>query len=157
MSRRSKAALIVISLVGVVIAIQLGAATVPIFLVAVALGTIVALQRYLMRRERFEIRSRAMLTGQEIFDAYYATSGFDRESVLGLWDCVSRCLEVDAGQLRPSDEFGKTIGKQWLTNHVFEPLEWFAADRQRALNIDIDTGALKTVDDFIRTFASKPN
>jgi hypothetical protein len=124
--------------------------------IIVAFSAVVAtfvLRRYLVRREKLVLFSRDKITDQEIYDRYYKRSTLDKDSVLFVWHGIATCLKVDPGLLRPTDEFGKAIGKNWLTNDVLEGLEQYARDRMKALGRKVDLSDIKTVDDFVKAFA----
>jgi len=124
-----------------------------LFVVLGLAAVLFGIRQYLLRKERTVAEEREDLHDEEIFRRFYETSGLKREAVLDVWHEVARCLKLRPGQLRPSDEFGRSFGRTWLTSDALEELEQYAKRRMRTFDRDVDLTHIRTVDDFVRAFS----
>ena len=127
-----------------------------IILTMVAVG-IWLLGRHLRYRERRGFTHRELLSDSQIYERFYQASGLDEAAVKSIWHEISNALELESGFLRPTDEFGRTFAKNWLTNDVLEDLELRATARAKRMNRRINLSKIRTVDDYIRAFANSAN
>ena len=109
--------------------------------------------RHLRQRERRALAQRELLSDSQIYDRFYGSSGFDEAAVKVIWHEISDALQMESGLLRPTDEFGKTFAKNWLTNAALEELELKATARAKRMKRRINLSKIRTVDDYIRAFA----
>lgn len=107
---------------------------------------------YSLRRHR-SISRRERLSIEAIHQQYYSKTAIPLDVVRELWAEVSRVLRVEGGQLRPSDEFGRDVGRGLITTDELDELSVIARKRAKTLGVDLDPKSLATVDDYIQFFA----
>ncbi|KMN36077.1 hypothetical protein VI26_08445 [Chromobacterium sp. LK1] len=100
---------------------------------------------------------REELDDLSVYQQFYATAELMEPDVIMLWHEIADTLKVPAGKIRPTDVFGEDIGGGVLVTTELDELSWLGAQRARGLKLSIDLQAVKTVDDYIRTFARKVN
>lgn len=100
---------------------------------------------------------REELDDLSVYQQFYATAQLMEQDVIMLWHEIADTLKVPAGKIRPTDIFGEDIGGGVLVTTELDELSRLGAQRARGLKLSIDLQAVKTVDDYIRTFARKVN
>jgi hypothetical protein len=107
---------------------------------------------YGLRRHR-SIARRQPISLESIHQQYYREADVSLEVLRELWMEVSRVLKIDGGHLRPSDRFGRDVGRGLITTDELDELALIARQRAGALGVDLDPKDLATVDDYVRFFA----
>jgi hypothetical protein len=98
---------------------------------------------------------RSPLSDDEIYRQYFAESGFPQPLVLELWHEVADGLHLPAGKLRPTDRFGQELAGYWITSDELDGLAQIAAARARRQGFTLNLAEVKTLDEYVRRFASR--
>lgn len=125
------------------------AATAALLLVGVGF----AVRGLKKRKAAALLEGRESLTDDEIYQRFYASSGFEKAAVIELWHEVARVLRAPAGQLRPTDKFGKEVGTYWITSEELDVLGATAQQRANRQEIAIDLASIQTVGDYVKQLA----
>lgn len=102
------------------------------------------------RKTSTALSQRKTLSMDEIYRRFYADLGLPQELVTDLWQEIAQVLDVPAGKMRPSDEFGKTIGAYWITSDKLDQLGIVAKKRAEQSGRNINLESISCVDDYIR-------
>jgi hypothetical protein len=122
------------------------------------IGTVVGVgaRRWLRGAELRAVDNRIPLNEDAIYSNYYADAGYQKATVLELWNEIAATLKVPPGKLRPTDRFGKDIGTYLITSDAVDTLFERAQRRARQLHIAVDFAKITTVDAYVRALAERP-
>jgi hypothetical protein len=95
---------------------------------------------------------RELLDDQAIYRLYYSGSVLSESEVIELWHEIADTLNMPAGMIRPSDVFGKDIGRGLITTEELDELYCLGSKRAKSLGLPIDFLEIRTVDDYIKAF-----
>ena len=102
------------------------------------------------KRQRFS--DRESLTHKEIYKRFYADTGIDEAKIIDLWVGIANMLKIDAGKLRPTDQFDVELRP--VEGHLVEDelvdLNYFLRNECKRKGIPIPETKLKTLDALIR-------
>lgn len=129
--------------------------TTGIALIAIVLFIVIGFAVRAAKKNRMVSRlaAREALSDDEIYQRFYASQGLTRDSVIELWREIASTLRLDPSRLRPSDVLGRDVGTYWITSEELDVLGELAGNRAKKLGIQLDPSVIKTVDDYIRSFA----
>lgn len=102
------------------------------------------------------LKSRKTLSNEEIYCSYYEQSGLSKDEFNCLWKEISDTLKIESGKIRPTDIFGKDIGLYFITSEELDLLFEVATKRAKEMRIPVNIDSIKTVDDYIKFFSTRP-
>lgn len=97
--------------------------------------------------------AREALDDDKLYSMFYSSSGLEKSNVLRAWHDVASALHVPADRLRPSDRFGKEVGRYWITSDELDALAAHAQELSVERGLTVDLEKISTVDEFVRQFA----
>jgi hypothetical protein len=98
--------------------------------------------------------AREVLDDDKLYALFYGDTSLPKNDVLRAWHEIATALHMPAGCLRPTDRFGKDIGRYWITSDDLDVLAAKAKKLSTERGLIVDLEALSTVDEFVRCFAS---
>lgn len=98
------------------------------FLLAVAAGVGIAYAVWCMTQERRhfeELRKRPCLAPREWYRDFFGEDGNQHAIAIDLLSKLAVCLDIQIGQLRPSDRFDKelSLGSRWILDQRLDHFE----------------------------------
>ena len=110
-------------------------------------------KRKIEREARFA--GRLDLSPHQIYEQFYAESGYDEKDVIYLWDLIAHHLGLNARKLRPTDRFDSELspvtGYELLDE--IEDLTVFVRLEAEKRKTVFKPSELQSVDDVIRLLA----
>ncbi|MHC4321712.1 MAG: hypothetical protein ACYST3_05495 [Planctomycetota bacterium] len=121
-----------------------------VFILFIIIAYLMESKRLPKKIQRFSGRER--LTLDEIYRSFYADSGIGEKKISELWVKIANILQLDAGKLRPTDQFDVELRP--VEGHLVEDelveLNYFLRDECINKGIPIPKAKLKTLDELIR-------
>lgn len=151
-------AMVVSALVGTAIVLSLKPENPKIWaavMILLAGGGVATISYVFRRRAARVLHGREALQDKDIYSRFYADSGLPASTVAELWHEVADALRLPYDKLRPADRFGQELGGGYLlTSEELDVLAAMARDRASKRQTTVDLSTLKTLDDYIRSFAA---
>lgn len=98
---------------------------------------------------------RESLTDEDIYLCFFASKGLEQSLVRELWCEIASILVVPSGKLRPTDRFGKEVGVYLITREELDALSDKASERAKIQGREMKLSDIKTVGEYVETFARK--
>lgn len=99
---------------------------------------------------------RGKMTIDEIYDAWYESSGISRADFAEIWTELASTLEMDPRILRPNDRFGVDIARPKITTDELDTLAEIAERRLKAMgSAPASLESVGTIDDYVRLVSKK--
>jgi hypothetical protein len=125
---------------------------VALFVGGAIAARIVMRQRLALKLRRFEGRERLSL--EQLHDTFY--QGYEMAKFVELWNEIASAVEVPPELIRPTDRFDGDLGpvKGFPVASEMDDLEDAFARRCKEKGLNSKTVKVKTVDDYVKQFAS---
>ncbi len=121
----------------------------------VAAGLGFAINKAIKHKVARRLGERESLSDEDIYQRFYASSGYERDTLAELWHEIARELHAPPEKMRPEDVFGKDVGVCWLKCREMDALHVRVVSRLQTLGLALDPSSLTTVDAYVRCFANK--
>ena len=121
-----------------------------VLIIGVIIAYIIEAKRLVKKQNRFV--EREVLDSREIFEMYFASTGYNDKRVNYLWNRIADILHLEAGKLRPNDRFDVELApvKGHFVEDELVDLEDFMRDECKVMSKVKPSLSLKTLDEFIR-------
>ena len=124
-----------------------------IFILVVSLVALVIIT-FSERQRRERLENRCSMTGDQIYDRFFASRGFPKELVLELWDEIATVVQLPAGLLRPTDRFDEELAPLEGADLWYDYASVHAVAERRMDKCGFTGGSsqIKSVGDYIEFF-----